>query len=128
MQNTPRPDRLYRWFDPRARHPGYWAFILNRITALGLTLYLIMHLFMLGKLAQGAEAYNSFVELAKTPVIMAGEFLVILAGLFHGLNGIRIILTSFGVGTNHQKLLFVLVTLIALLGSLFFMWKMVAGG
>jgi len=29
---------LWRWFDPRGRKMGSWAFILNRITALGLTL------------------------------------------------------------------------------------------
>lgn len=94
------------WFDPRHRQPGSWAFILNRITALGLTFYLALHLFMLGKLAQGPAAYDSFIELAKTPLVKFGELLVIAAGLIHGLNGIRIALTSFGIGVTIQRQLF----------------------
>ena len=127
MRNEPSAARLIHWFDPRSRHPGYWAFILNRVTALGLTLYLAMHLVMLGKLAQGAEAYDSFVKLAKTPVVMVGEILVIMAGLIHGMNGLRIALTSFGIGVRHQKLIFWIIMALSILGTAFFAWKMVSG-
>jgi succinate dehydrogenase / fumarate reductase, cytochrome b subunit len=115
------------WFDPRWRHPGTWAFILNRITALGLSLYLILHLFMLGKLAQGPEAYDSFIALAKTPLIKVGEMLVVAAGLIHGLNGIRVALTSFGVGVTRQKQIFWALMVLAAAGSLFFAYKMFLG-
>ena len=100
------PREFWRWFDPRNRSLSTWAFILNRITALGLTLYLFIHLIVLGTLAQGPGAYDHFIEFAHTPVIKIGEMLVIAAGLIHGLNGIRIALTSFGIGTNRQRMIF----------------------
>jgi succinate dehydrogenase / fumarate reductase cytochrome b subunit len=124
MQNAPSPSRFPLWFDPRKRHPGTWAFILNRVTALGLTLYLFLHLYMLSKLSQGPEAYDSFVALAKTPVVKIGEMLVIAAGLIHGLNGIRVALTSFGIGTTIQSQLFWGMMTLAALGSLFFAYIM----
>lgn len=124
MINSPEPRNFWRWFDPRGRQVGTWAFILNRITALGLTLYLVMHLFMLSKLAQGPEAYDSFIALAKTPFIKFGELLVIAAGLIHGLNGIRIALNSFGVGVRKQRSLFLMFFVIALLLSAYFGWRM----
>ncbi len=124
MNNPSSPRKLLQWFDPRSRHPGTWAFILNRITALGLTLFLAMHLFMLGKLAQGPEAYDSFIALAKTPLIKFGELLVIAAGLFHGLNGIRIALTSFGIGVRYQQQLFWAVVMLAAIGSAIFGYVM----
>lgn len=127
MINSPEPRRFWRWFDPRGRQVGTLAFILNRITALGLTLYLVMHLFMLGKLAQGPEAYNSFITLAKTPLIKVGELFVIAAGLIHGLNGIRIALNSFGVGVRKQRMLFYIFFALALLGSVYFGWRMFFG-
>lgn len=127
MENLPRASKFPQWFDPRSRQPGTWAFILNRVTALGLSLYLVLHLFMLGKLAQGPEAYDSFIALAKTPAVKIGEFLVIAAGLIHGLNGIRIALTSFGVGTERQRELFWSLMALALAGSLFFAYKMFLG-
>jgi len=36
--------RAARWFDPRWRAVGTWAFILNRVSGLGLTVYLFLHL------------------------------------------------------------------------------------
>lgn len=127
MRNQPFPGNFPRWFDPRYRSIGTWAFILNRVTALGLTLYLFLHLVMLGNLARGPEAYAAFLELAHTPVIKVGEMLVIAASLIHGLNGIRIALTSFGIATRHQRPLFAGLMLIAAAGTLVFGYKMFFG-
>jgi len=124
MDNSPNPSHLLRWFDPRNRQVGTWAFILNRITALGLTFYLFLHLIMLGQLAQGAEAYSNFIALAKTPVIKIGEMLVLSAGFIHGLNGIRIVLNSLGVGVRAQKTTFLGFMVVALIGIAFFAFKM----
>jgi len=115
MSNHPTPSNFWRWFDPRNRQIGYWAFILNRITALGLTLYLLLHLIALSQLSQGAAAFNSFIAMAKNPVFKVGELLVIAAGVIHGLNGIRIALTSFGIGTRYQKQSFLALMAVALL-------------
>lgn len=127
MINSPAPRNFWRWFDPRGRQVGTWAFILNRITALGLTLYLGLHLYMLSKLAQGPEAYDGFIKLAKTPVIMFGELLVIAAGLIHGLNGIRIALNSFGIGIRRQRSMFLAFFALALVGIAYFSWRMFFG-
>jgi len=113
MKNEPNSTNFLRWFDPRNRKLGTLAFILNRITALGLTLYLFMHLTVLGTLARGPEAYDSFIKLAKTPAILVGETLVIAAGIIHGLNGIRIALNSFGIGTRHQRQIFIALMVVA---------------
>lgn len=115
MPNHPSPSNFWRWFDPRHRQIGYWAFILNRITALGLTLYLVLHLIALSQLAQGSAAYNGFIALAKNPVFKVGELLVIAAGVIHGLNGLRIALNSFGIGTRYQKQSFIALMAVALL-------------
>jgi succinate dehydrogenase / fumarate reductase, cytochrome b subunit len=122
---TPRAS-LFSWFDPRFRSATTWGFILNRITGLGLTLYLTLHLIMLGQLAQGAAAYDNFLKLVSSPIYVLGEVLVVAAGLIHGLNGIRIAFTSFGIAVPYQKqLLYVLMTL-AILGSLYFAIQMFA--
>jgi succinate dehydrogenase / fumarate reductase cytochrome b subunit len=121
-----KPGNLYKWFDPRFRKLGSWAFILNRITGLGLTLYLFLHLIMLGKLAQGPAAYDSFVAFAKNPFILVAELFVVAAGFIHGLNGIRIALTSFGIGGGKQKQLFLVFMSIAAAAIIFFAIKMLA--
>ena len=124
MKHPSRPMQLWRWFDPRYRSLSTWGFILNRVTALGLTLYLFIHLLVLGKLAQGKEAFDAFIELAHTPVVQAGELLVIAAGLIHGLNGIRIALNSFGIAVTRQKQIFLGLMVVAVIGTAIFAVKM----
>ena len=126
-QNQPSARKFWTWFIPLRRDIGSWAFALNRITALGLTLYLFMHLFILGKLAQGPDAYNEFLTLTENPFIKLGEWAVVAAAILHGLNGIRIILTSFGVGVTRQKQLFWGFMALAAVLILFFTARMYMG-
>ncbi len=116
----PSIENIAKWFDPRGRQAGTWAFILNRVTAIGLTIYLYLHLVVLGKLAQGPEAYDSFVEMAESPIYIIGELLVVSAGIYHGLNGIRVALNSFGWAIPYQKQLFYGLAIVAVLGSVIF--------
>jgi len=126
MPNPPqKPSDAWKWFDPRGREPGSWAFILNRLSALGLTIYLYIHLVILGKLlAQGPEAFDSFVAAAKSPLIIFGELLVVVGGLYHGLNGLRIALNSFGIAVPYQRQLFYGIFLVTIIGSVIFAIRM----
>lgn len=123
-RNQPSARRFWSWFIPIHRDIGSWAFALNRITAIGLTIYLFLHLVVLGRLAQGPEAYNGFLELTENPWIKLGEWLVVAAAVLHGLNGIRVVLTSFGVSVTRQKQLFASLMFIAALIILVFTIKM----
>ena len=125
MDNSPqKPTNLIKWFDPRHKSMGTWAFILNRITGLGLAFYLFLHLIMLGQLAKGAQAYDGFIALVKNPFFLIGELFVIAAALIHGLNGIRIGLTSFGIGAGKQKQFFIGLMAVAVLAILYFTIRM----
>jgi succinate dehydrogenase / fumarate reductase cytochrome b subunit len=123
-RNEPSARRFWSWFIPFRRAIGSWAFALNRITAIGLTVYLFLHLGVLGLLAQGPGAYDKFLELTENPFIKLGEWLVVAAAILHGLNGIRIVLTSFGVGVTRQKQLFFGLMAIAVVIILIFTVRM----
>ena len=116
------------WFDPRARQTGGLAFILNRVSAIGLTVYLFLHLGVLSTLLKGPAAYDAFIAFARNPLVLAGEYLVVVGGLLHGLNGIRVALTSFSIGVPYQKQLFYSLMLLAAIGCLFFAVRMFGGG
>lgn len=118
--NVPSPTKFWSWFNPVGKQTGGLAFILNRITGLGLTFYLFLHLIMLGQLAQGPDAYDGFLKLMHNPFVVVGELLVVAAGILHGLNGIRIILTTFGVSVTHQKQLFYALMAVAAVAILIF--------
>ena len=119
-RNIPSPGKASRWFDPRAKDAGSWGFILNRLTGLGLTFYLGLHLVVLNKLAQGPQAYDDFVAFSHSLFIKLGEVVLIAAVLFHGLNGLRLTLHAFGIGVRHQKKLLILVLAGTTLASVLF--------
>ena len=120
----PSPDKFWTWFNPVGRETGGWAFILNRVTALGLTFYLYLHLVILSQLATGPQAYDQFVALMRNPISISAEVLVVAAGIMHGLNGIRIVLTTFGFGVTRQKQLFYGLMALVLVIILFFTVRM----
>jgi succinate dehydrogenase / fumarate reductase cytochrome b subunit len=124
MKNAPSPAHWLRWFDPRYRQPGTWGYILNRITAIGLTIYLVLHLGVLSTLAKGPGAYDNFITLVKSPGFMLGELLVVAGGIIHGTNGIRIVLNSFGVGVRYQKVILAILMALSIIGIAYFAYVM----
>jgi succinate dehydrogenase / fumarate reductase cytochrome b subunit len=123
-RNQPSAGKFWSWFIPVGRQVGGWAFALNRVTAIGLTFYLFLHLAVLSLLAKGPDGYNGFLALTENPIIKFGEWAVVAAVFLHGLNGIRIILTSFGVGVTRQRQLFYGFMVIAVLIILIFTVRM----
>lgn len=120
MRDAPLPHKILRWFRPRARQIGSWGFTLNRLTALGLTFYLGLHLIILSKLTQGQNAYDDFVMFARHPLIKISEIILIAAVLFHGLNGIRLTLHALGMDIRIQTISLRIVLALTILGSILF--------
>ena len=126
VRPVPRRRGVGGWLDVRGRRLGGWAFILNRLTGLGVLAYLYLHLVVLSQLAVGAGAWNSLVTGFFVQPITIALDVVLLAGLLiHGLNGIRVALVGFGLVVSRQKALAVsfaiLAAILLLIGSLRFL-------
>jgi len=101
------------WFDPRGRRLGGYAFILNRLSGLGLVVYLFMHLAILSLLVQGPNAWDTFVDIALSPPVLVFDVVLLAGMLFHGLNGIRVGLVGMGLVVSRQRALFIAAFVIA---------------
>ncbi|MCA9978088.1 MAG: succinate dehydrogenase, cytochrome b556 subunit [Anaerolineales bacterium] len=122
--DTVRPKNPLRaWFDVRKRNLGSWAFALNRLTGLALTVYLFLHLAILSKLLQGESGWNEFLALARSPLFLLLDIILIFGILFHGLNGIRVALVGMGVGARQHRRLFWVLMVIGTLLLLVSAWK-----
>ena len=89
------------WRDTKA---GMWAWLIQRLAALGLLAVIALHL------------HNPFVR----PVQAAVLALVLL----HGLLGVRAILLDFGLPARVHRVLFLLALLVALAGFVaFWRWR-----
>ena len=115
------------WFDPRKGRLGHLAFSMNRITGLALVGYLYLHLAVLSQLLIGPSAWHGFLARATTPIFLGLDVILIGALLIHGLNGLRIALTSLGIAVPAQKGLFIGLMAGAVIGIIVFGIKMFGG-
>lgn len=100
------PRKLATWADARGRREGWIAFILMRVTGIGLVSYLVMHLVALSTLLRGPDAWADFLHFAHSPAVLALDGVLIFGMVFHGLNGLRVGLLGLGYGSRHQAQLF----------------------
>ncbi len=105
---------LAGWFDVRHRSLSMLAFVLNRITGLGLVLYLGMHLVVLSLLAGGATNWDGFLNIVRSPFFLMMDVVLIAGALIHGLNGIRVALVGMGIGIRGQRSTFIFLMIVAL--------------
>ncbi|MFZ5632165.1 MAG: succinate dehydrogenase, cytochrome b556 subunit [Bacillota bacterium] len=87
---------------------GMWAWLLHRVTGIGILLYLLLHAALMGTaLIGGSEAFNATLTFLMTsPVLHLAELVLVGAVIYHGLNGIRLLLFDIGIGFSRQKEIF----------------------
>lgn len=75
---------------------GHWAWLLHRLSGLGIALFLSMHIISIFSVGLGPEAYGFLHEtLYSSAPAKVLEVLLIFGVLFHAANGMRIIIIDF---------------------------------
>lgn len=85
---------------------GMGAYLLHRLTGVGVLLFLVLHILDTLLLAWGPAVYNRVIRIYAHPAFRPLEVLLFAAVLFHALNGVRITLVDFwdGAGRYHRQL------------------------
>jgi succinate dehydrogenase / fumarate reductase cytochrome b subunit len=78
-----------------------YLYILHRISGLGLIIYLPLHVWVTGRRLAGPEVWEQTMNMLRHPVLVVGEFLILAAFVYHGLNGIRLLLGHLGYTLGH---------------------------
>ena len=87
---------LKGWFGGGRYGLERYAYILHRLTGIGILFYFIMHIFVTGSRLGGPEGWENAMQRFESPVFKLGEFLVYIAFAFHALNGLRLGITEIG--------------------------------
>ncbi|OBK28604.1 succinate dehydrogenase, cytochrome b556 subunit [Mycobacterium asiaticum] len=81
-----------------------WAWVLHRISGATIFFFLFVHVLDAAVLRVSPQAYNEVLSTYKTPIVGLMELGLVAAVLFHGMNGIRVILIDFwSEGPRHQR-------------------------
>ena len=95
---------MKRGNDLRARnHPAWWAFLVHRLSGLGLALFLPVHFWALGKALAGAAALDGFLRYTDTPLFKFGEWGLVILLALHMMGGIRLLLIEFAPWSGLRK-------------------------
>ncbi len=82
--------------------PGMWAWLLQRVSAILILLFLVLHFFF--------------------PYRRPLQFLLLLVVSFHASLGVRVFLIDLGANVKTQKILFIVFILLAVF-MLFWVWN-----
>jgi succinate dehydrogenase / fumarate reductase, cytochrome b subunit len=86
--------------------PGMWSWVLHRITGATIFFFLFVHVLDTALVRVSPQAYNEVIETYKTPIVGLMEVGLVVAVLYHALNGIRVILIDFWQhGPRYQRLM-----------------------
>lgn len=113
----------YKW------RAGMLAWILHRVTGLGLIFYLTLHVFVTRQFHEAASItdqvtrtnrFNEIYGILTHPLFGILEIALLGAVLYHALNGIRVLVVDFFGGARyHKKLWFILMAIYAVLMIVF---------
>jgi succinate dehydrogenase / fumarate reductase cytochrome b subunit len=96
------------------RGVGMWAWLLFRISGLILVAYLFVHIGIISQgQISGANVLDRLFKDFENPALVFLDFLLVAAVLYHGLNGVRIILMDLGYGISQHKLVYVSTMVVA---------------
>ncbi|MDG6914739.1 MAG: succinate dehydrogenase [Nitrososphaerota archaeon] len=92
------------WFDPRRTNIERWAYTFQRVTGLAVLAYVVAHIgdtsfFVGGPFGEGPSRASWAAGLSVTESLLGHLVLVmvVLVVVYHGINGVRLILSEYGV-------------------------------
>jgi succinate dehydrogenase / fumarate reductase cytochrome b subunit len=95
---------------------GMWAWLFHRVSGLGILVFLLLHIVDVSILSFGPTAYNASVMLFDSVIVRLLSLALVVAILFHGLNGVRVVLIDFWrKGVRYQQTMFVIVIVLCVI-------------
>ena len=83
---------------------GMWAWLLFRISGLILVFYLGAHIIVIS--TGHFDKLDALMKAFDNPLMVLLDLALVVAVLYHALNGVRIILMDLGIGIRRHKIMF----------------------
>ena len=82
---------------------NFFAFLLMRITGVALAVFLFLHIWTVGQVQRGMGEFNGAMAAYNKPLGWAMEYLLLMAVLYHMMNGLRLMAADFLNMTERQS-------------------------
>ena len=88
---------------PHRSHPLWYAYILHRVSGIGLALFLPVHFFILSRALTRPETLDGFLRFAENPLVKLAEFGLVFGLAVHLFGGLRLMAMEWLPWSNRQK-------------------------
>ena len=94
---------------------GFISFVLRRFTGLALVFYLTLHIWVIGSAVGGPEVFDPRLNFVQAWYFKLGEIALLAAVVYHGFDGIRLLIVHYFKVTDRRKSMFYAVFVVAAL-------------
>ena len=101
------------------RKSGMWPWFLQRVTALFLVSGLLVHFWVLHYWIERPVTYDKVFERLSSPGWILFDSLLLVACIYHALNGLYAILVDFNPQLKTKKLVYYIFTILGIILSVF---------
>jgi len=102
-------------------HPAYWAFVLHRISGVGLAVFLPLHFYVLAMAVDEAARLDRFLAWTENPLVKLAEAGLVILLAAHLAGGLRLLAVEFLPWRDRQKDYIALGGGFAVVAGLFFL-------
>lgn len=104
-------------------HPLWLAYILHRVSGLGLALFLPLHFWVLSLAMTAPSRLDGFLHLTEASVMKVAEFVLVFLLAIHMFGGLRLMALEWLPWSTSQKTLAALATAVSFLVAMLFLTK-----
>jgi succinate dehydrogenase / fumarate reductase cytochrome b subunit len=94
---------------------GFISFVLRRFTGVALVLYLFTHMWVIGSINSGPDAFDARLNVVQTPFFKFAEIALLATVVYHGFDGIRLLIVHYFNVTDFRKSLFYAIFVISVI-------------
>lgn len=131
---TEQKEGIMSWFNFNHKGLGYFAYSMHRFSGVVIVAYLYLHYAVLSNLLRGKATFDSVIKAAAYGpygIFVVMDVLLSVVIFYHGANGVRLMLNEMGLGLSHNKALFFILevgAMILMLLFLYYAWQAVLAG
>ncbi|MFN3973656.1 MAG: succinate dehydrogenase, cytochrome b556 subunit [Dehalococcoidia bacterium] len=120
------PSTLRRkWVQQRI---GWWAWLGLRISGVALVFYLLAHIAVISTALRGPDTFDRLLKVLQSPPFVVADLLLLLAVLYHGVMGLRVMLLEAGIPLRWQERLAwvgIALILVGMAGATWAVWPLI---
>ena len=104
---------------------GMWPWLGQRVTAVLVLVTIMIHLVLTHYIAIGHLSYDNIGERLAGGAVVVNDIVLLVAVVFHGLNGLRMVVLDWGLSNSGGRRIFdIVLWLVGIAGVIYGIWAL----